>query len=815
MGQTSRGIIFPSDYSKIADVPADLQEMAESIDDILQQDELNIQNNSDNIETLQTNVSTHEQSIQNNTTDINTLKNQVQSFALISETGSKVEIEINSLTYVMKIILKDKNDNVINTSNEIDLPLETMVVGARYDSGTQELVITLKNGQETRFSIADLIDGLVSQTDFDELAEIVQTNTETIDNNTTAIAANIAEINNNSKSIENITNLIDTELDTGTVEGTTIDVDDSAEWEGSIVPKGNLKAESKYKQLDYIKATGTQYIDTGFVPNQNTKIELDFELDEFAGDNYSAICGARVASNNKMYELFASKTLSNIRYDFYNHVYSTVGKAIQTLKRYKAVFDKNGIYIDDVLYGNVTDTYYSGEEFSCENSFYLCSINSTTTENAHMKVYGLKMYDNGVLVRDLVPCINPEGNTGLYDTVEKKFYANAGTGEFVQGSIIELTDLPEVPQDIKVATGSNTIHHSNRINVFDEKKYAESNVDYFSYDEQNGLSLKKQDTRAMDKVGMNFEVESNKEYCIKFNNTCSIMIAEYTSTGTWRRNTRLNAGNTFTTQSTTAYIKVKFDRLDGIAYPVLIGNVSISQNDDYKEEKYQLSLGNIELCKIRDYEDTIFKNVEESKYYNSELVNSEFYKYNRIMKGNTSSLANPTVITTALADNLFGCVFSIAGINKVENEKYSVISNILSSKVLGTATDTENKDNVRFYQGIAKHTASNNQIVITVDKSYLSEISAQGLVNFLEDNNFYFYYILDKSTYEQITNPTLIAQLEALLKIQMYHGENHFWVETDNLEPVMDLTYKQSNKIKNEKQNARLDNIESRLALLE
>ena len=32
-----------------------------------------------------------------------------------------------------------------------------------------------------------------------------------------------------------------------------------------------------YKELEYIESTGTQYIDTGFTPNANTRVEVTYE----------------------------------------------------------------------------------------------------------------------------------------------------------------------------------------------------------------------------------------------------------------------------------------------------------------------------------------------------------------------------------------------------------------------------------------------------------------------------------------------------------------------------------------------------------
>lgn len=108
-----------------------------------------------------------------NTQDISDIKqeqitqnNDILLRSLITETGSQIELNLNSTNFKMTATLKDKNGNVVNTSNEIDLPLESVVVNASYDSTTKELVLTLQNGTTVRVSIADLVSGLVSYTDY-------------------------------------------------------------------------------------------------------------------------------------------------------------------------------------------------------------------------------------------------------------------------------------------------------------------------------------------------------------------------------------------------------------------------------------------------------------------------------------------------------------------------------------------------------------------------------------------------------------------------------------------------------------------------
>lgn len=74
--------------------------------------------------------------------------------------GSSLSLTIDGQTYVLTAQLKDQNGDNLGTAQLIDLPLETMVVGAEYDEDTKEVVLTLKNGQTVRFSIADLVSGL-------------------------------------------------------------------------------------------------------------------------------------------------------------------------------------------------------------------------------------------------------------------------------------------------------------------------------------------------------------------------------------------------------------------------------------------------------------------------------------------------------------------------------------------------------------------------------------------------------------------------------------------------------------------------------
>lgn len=90
------------------------------------------------------------------TKDVNNLTN----YTLSTGVGSKLDVSINTSTYVMTLKLTNASGTVLDTKT-VDLPLETMVVGASYDKTNKQITLTLQNGTTTSFSVADLVSGLV------------------------------------------------------------------------------------------------------------------------------------------------------------------------------------------------------------------------------------------------------------------------------------------------------------------------------------------------------------------------------------------------------------------------------------------------------------------------------------------------------------------------------------------------------------------------------------------------------------------------------------------------------------------------------
>ena len=180
---------------------------------------------------------------------------------------------------------------------------------------------------------------------------------------------------------------------------------------------------SGYKRLDYIETTGTQYIDTGFILNQDSRIVCEYM---YKGGN--GVYGARntVATRN-----FSMRVINNLWQMGYGDGVGSGKIKSDTTNWHTADQNKNTLYVDGEL---VTTRDYV--QFSTPKAMAIGAIRAGSVYYGEGLYRGCQVYDNGTLVRDFIPCKDPNGNIGMYDTVNAKFYGNAGSGEFVAGEEI-------------------------------------------------------------------------------------------------------------------------------------------------------------------------------------------------------------------------------------------------------------------------------------------------------------------------------------------------------------------------------------------
>ena len=172
-----------------------------------------------------------------------------------------------------------------------------------------------------------------------------------------------------------------------------------------------------YYKCEYISSEGRYYIDTGFNPNQDTRVVMDVEI-KFDEESY--IFGATRLDQPASFA--ASHVTENYLKWYYNNsnvIYSLYESSLN--KRVIIDANKNNITYDGYTVSSIA---YSDFNITC--SLYLLQNNNagrpSNNNPINAKLYSCQIYDNNNIVRDYVPCVNEQDVYGLYDLINNEFY---------------------------------------------------------------------------------------------------------------------------------------------------------------------------------------------------------------------------------------------------------------------------------------------------------------------------------------------------------------------------------------------------------
>lgn len=199
---------------------------------------------------------------------------------------------------------------------------------------------------------------------------------------------------------------------------------------GSGLPSG-------YSELVYIQSSGTQYIDTEYTPvSDNLRIEATFAITEIQA--WKALFGSEDTGSGPWSLTILENHLSELI--FYTGTSSQLGNIPVTAGTVYNLVAQNNNGTLTYSCGSASGTAAASGSIGKAKPIYLFTLHSANTDSilgqaSCMKLYGFKIYDNGKLVRDFVPCISDAKGIGMYDLVGKKFYGNAGTGSFIGSEV--------------------------------------------------------------------------------------------------------------------------------------------------------------------------------------------------------------------------------------------------------------------------------------------------------------------------------------------------------------------------------------------
>ncbi len=209
--------------------------------------------------------------------------------------------------------------------------------------------------------------------------------------------------------------------------------------------------------LEYVEATGTQYIDTGVNAETGLKARLDWSISS-GTQNDSSFLDAKVGNNRRFMMVHS--------YQKRPYLACGDGDSAKRMPGRQFPFDTRFEYVSDVTDGTAVQVYLNASNLIAsadqatsaaampangvitasdmnDLTLYLFAGNFDRTAKYYgkAKLYELKILKKNAstgeldLVRHYLPCLK-DGRAGLYDKVNGTVSFSYGSGEFVAGSVV-------------------------------------------------------------------------------------------------------------------------------------------------------------------------------------------------------------------------------------------------------------------------------------------------------------------------------------------------------------------------------------------
>lgn len=181
-----------------------------------------------------------------------------------------------------------------------------------------------------------------------------------------------------------------------------------------------------------------------------------------------------------------------------------------------------------------------------------------------------------------------------------------------------------------------------------------------------------------------------------------------------------------------------------------------TEYEEYKSNTYEVNLGNIELNKIGDYQDRIYK--DNGKWYVEKNIGKD------ILNG---------------SDNENWTMYSLTFMLEHSHRQNICFSDkfISTNNVNWTSSDVSYRGKVSTYNDTTKIKFMPTDESITTVALWKT---------WLASNNVEVLYIMRTPTYTEITNTELINQLES---IELLKGTNNISITSENLPALLQLSY--------------------------
>ena len=306
-----------------------------------------------------------------------------------NDVGYSIGLSVDPLTYLMTLDLKNSKGDILSTQN-VDLPIESMIVSANYENGMLNLI--LQSGETLNVDISSIINGLVNN-DF-TIAGIDMKDNITADELRTAL--NIIDYNDTElrNDIENLqTNKVGfTDYATSSKAGVVkISYGLSCDKDGKLTTKyateDDIKNESS--QHSIISPGNSKYLMSSYGITSKTQI-TDMEKQLAGLENYddTEVRDMISMSTNPVFTVFVDGTNGSDDNDG-----STKAKAFKTLDKAVKLLSKVStlmIYIASGTYDITSEQFLGADSISSlkGKNLYLTNYNRTSDNISDVVIRG-------------------------------------------------------------------------------------------------------------------------------------------------------------------------------------------------------------------------------------------------------------------------------------------------------------------------------------------------------------------------------------------------------------------------------------------
>ena len=189
-----------------------------------------------------------------------------------------------------------------------------------------------------------------------------------------------------------------------------------------------------YTAVDYLQSSGTQWIEMGVAPNQNTKAVLKIKINTFTSRGMSLIGSRTDVNSNNQFTTYLDDyggTRFLFRMDGQTKAISWTG--LTTNKIYIVTLSGTEMKAELEDGTAVFSKTFSVSDFTSTATMALFRAKNVSGDCFQGRIYGCKHYNGDELIQDFQPCLDTEGVPCMFDFVSQKPFYNKGTGSFTWG----------------------------------------------------------------------------------------------------------------------------------------------------------------------------------------------------------------------------------------------------------------------------------------------------------------------------------------------------------------------------------------------